>query len=55
MRSLDGMPEAEKRAILVQAGRDFLAVTEDNGSYRGMIDVAAAMRSAMLSPDSAKA
>ena len=51
----DGLPEAEKRAMLVQTGRDFLAVTEDNGSYRGMIDIAAAMRSAMLSPDSAKA
>jgi hypothetical protein len=47
-------PEAEKWAKLARSGGDFLAVTDDIGRYRGMIDTADAIRSALLFLPSAK-
>ena len=50
----EAMPGAEKRTLLARAGRGFLAVTEENGTYRGMIDVAAAIRREVFNPPQAK-
>ena len=54
----DGLSEAEKWTMLCRAGQadqEFLAVTEDNGSFRGMIDVAATVRGAVLCPKNVRA
>ncbi len=52
----DGLPDADKRAMLAaQNSRDFLAVAEDNGTYRGMIEIDAAMRSLILSSGNTRA
>jgi hypothetical protein len=54
----DGLSEAEKWTMLCRAGQadqEFLAVTEDDGSFRGMIDVAATVRSVVLCPKNVKA
>lgn len=44
----DDQSEAEKRAKLACAGSPFLAVTETDGRYRGMIDVTTALRRAVF-------
>jgi hypothetical protein len=47
------LPDSQKRMVLCRvsrAGQDYLAVTEDNGSYRGMINIEAAVRTAVLCP-----
>ena len=51
----DSLPEAEKWAMLVRSSGDFLAVTDDNDGYRGMIDVSATIRRAVLRPSAAMA
>jgi hypothetical protein len=51
----EGLPESEKREILGRTDRDFLAVTADNGTYRGLIDICvAARRAALRIPGSAR-
>ncbi len=53
----DGLPEAEKWAMLCRAGQadqDFLAVSEDNGSFRGMINVRTTVCKVVLCPKSVK-
>jgi hypothetical protein len=47
------VPDSQKRTVLCRvsrAGQDYLAVTENDGSYRGMINIEAAVRTAVLCP-----
>lgn len=46
----ESQPEGDKWAILARTTGEFLAVTDDNTSYRGMIEIGAVIRRAVLSP-----
>ena len=43
----ENLPEAEKWATLRRATGEFLAMTDDKGCYRGMIDITAEVRRAV--------